>query len=586
MARRCLELSVGCLARLMASSSAQLALVNARGVSALVRLVSGDGDVRLHSDALRREVARALMALAASKLHRPSLYAEGAVECLAELITEDLVGGKNELTLRYTAAALGHLAALPDAQVRAARAAARPERGGPRRRPPLALPRPPAPPPSRAISVHLHGAQMALSSAGAIPHLVRLARVHDPETQRHAARALGNLAANAACQKEIGQCGGLRPLIKCGYARSPELQQLVARAMVNLALEPELNRRIVDEGGAQLLLNLARSKHAEVAHWARVARGNVEAASALGGLVRYCPQDSPVEPVDMMTMSSLVSLLRSNEEVQLSVKRLTACAIANLLVSAHNQRLLLECNGVKPLVGLAMEAPEAELASQCMRALANLAVSAEYRPNLLQAPTPPRSRPISPWSPMRRPPLISRRTPPQAKVLPLLVKTLRDTQLQTDGAHTYAVLCHAARGIGNLCDGGEIAAAMQLKARSLPSSHGHASPDHPRPRHKRGAERGPERAPRARRRSRHPISAPISAARRRPTRARSPCCCRCSPRSSRRPRTSTAPASATSSRRPSTSCCARRCARWPSWRSCGTTSCRWSTARRSTSSSS
>ena len=72
---------------------------------------------------------------------------------------------------------------------------------------------------------------MALSSAGAIPHLVRLARVHDPETQRHAARALGNLAANAACQKEIGQCGGLRPLIKCGYARSPELQQLGAQSV-------------------------------------------------------------------------------------------------------------------------------------------------------------------------------------------------------------------------------------------------------------------------------------------------------------------------------------------------------------------
>ena len=278
---------------------------------------------------------------------------------------------------------------------------------------------------------------MVLAAAGAIPHLVRLARAHDADTQRHAARAIGNLAANASCQQEIGRSGGLRPLIKCGYSRSPELQELVARALVNLALEPQLNKMILAEGGAQLLLNLARSPHAEVAHWARVAQGNIEAAAALGPLVRHCPQDSPVEPIDMVTMSSLVSLLRSRDDlcVSAAVQRLTACAVANLCVSAHNQRLLIECNGIKPLVSLATSAAEPELASQCMRGLANLAVTPEYRPNMLQA-----------------------------KVLALLVRSLEQAQLQGGGAHTYAMLSHAARGLGNLCDGGEIAPAMQLKA--------------------------------------------------------------------------------------------------------------------------
>ena len=45
---------------------------------------------------------------------------------------------------------------------------------------------------------------MALAEAGAIPNLARLARAHDTETQRHAARAIGSLAANASCQHEIG----------------------------------------------------------------------------------------------------------------------------------------------------------------------------------------------------------------------------------------------------------------------------------------------------------------------------------------------------------------------------------------------
>ena len=71
-----------------------------------------------------------------------------------------------------------------------------------------------------------------------------------------------------------------------------------------------------------------------------------------------------------------------------------------------------------------------------MRAIANLAVSADYRPNILQA-----------------------------KALPLAVSMLRNAQLQgKSGSHTFAVLCHAARAIGNLCAGGEIAAAMQQKA--------------------------------------------------------------------------------------------------------------------------
>ena len=65
-------------------------------------------------------------------------------------------------------------------------------------------------------------------------------------------------------------------------------------------------------------------------------------------------------------MSSLVSLLRARDDLSVSVavQRLTACAVANLCVSAHNQRLLIECNGIKPLVALASSAAEPELAAQ------------------------------------------------------------------------------------------------------------------------------------------------------------------------------------------------------------------------------
>jgi hypothetical protein len=224
---------------------------------------------------------------------------------------------------------------------------------------------------------------------------------------------------------------------RCGYSRGAELQQLVVRAIANLALEPELNRMLEAEGVHQLLLSLVRSKHADVVHWAHVAQGNLEAASALGPLIKHCPADNLVEPVDMLTMSALVAHLRSTDaRSTLAVRRLTAAAVANLLVSPHNQRLVLECNGIKPLVTLAQEgAIEPELQAQCMRAIANLAVTAEYRPNLLQA-----------------------------RALALVVGTLRGAQMQSDGTHTFVVLTHAARALGNMCAGGDVASAMQQKA--------------------------------------------------------------------------------------------------------------------------
>ena len=73
------------------------------------------------------------------------------------------------------------------------------------------------------------------------------------------------------------------------------------------------------EGVHQLLLTLIRSKTPEVVHWAHVAQGNLEAASALGPLIKHCPTDNAVSPVDMLTMSALVAHLRSADGKQVCV---------------------------------------------------------------------------------------------------------------------------------------------------------------------------------------------------------------------------------------------------------------------------
>jgi len=335
---------------------------------------------------------RALARLCDAPEHSSALQREGALGVLLELL-EQAVAANDERAMHHAAVALGALTVAPEVQ-------------------------------------------LEVAQREAVPALVRLARSRDADTQRHAARAIGHLAGNAMCQKQIGQAGGLRPLIKCGYSRSADLQGLVVRAVANLALEPALNTALEQAGGPQLLLTLLRSPAPEVVHWAHVAQGNLEAASALGPLIRYCTIDNVVEPVDMLTMSALVSHLRfSDGHLASSVGRLAAAAVANLLVSAHNQRLLLECNGVKPIVALAHDAVESALQGQCMRAIANLAVTPEYRTNLLQA-----------------------------RVMPILVGTLKQAELLEGGNHTLALLTHASRALGNMCADGEVAAAMQQKA--------------------------------------------------------------------------------------------------------------------------
>ena len=70
-----------------------------------------------------------------------------------------------------------------------------------------------------------------------------------------------------------------------------------------------------------------------------------------------------------------------------------------------------------------------------MRAIANLAVTPEYRANLLQA-----------------------------RALPLIIATLRGAQLHEGGEHNFLVVAHSARALGNMCADGDVAAAVQQKA--------------------------------------------------------------------------------------------------------------------------
>ena len=129
----------------------QLELVNANGVPALCAIWASG------TSAAQREVSRAFSKLSLSRLHRPAMLAHGALDAMIDALGADSNGhaaaasaagggdsarssrrgshrrhekpadplmSMDTLTLRHVAAAVGHLAQLPEAQHRLAEAGA------------------------------------------------------------------------------------------------------------------------------------------------------------------------------------------------------------------------------------------------------------------------------------------------------------------------------------------------------------------------------------------------------------------------------------------------------------------------------
>ena len=164
---------------------------------------------------------------------------------------------------------------------------------------------------------------------------------------------------------------------------SSELQLGIVEALGALALEPSLGDMLDAEGATTLLEQLRRSRQQDVALSAQLALGNKEAAKMLGALVRHCPLEKRVVPVEIREVGALVKLLRERrggsvaeqptgntagnfpgqgntvgqrKPPQLedsSSRRLAATALAKLVISTHNQRLLIECGGLRDLVSAA-----------------------------------------------------------------------------------------------------------------------------------------------------------------------------------------------------------------------------------------
>lgn len=194
----------------------------------------------------------------------------------------------------------------------------------------------------------------------------------DPEVQRAACGALGNLAVNNENKVLIVEMGGLEPLIRQMISTNIEVQCNAVGCITNLATQDDNKSKIAKSGALIPLTKLAKSKDI------RVQR------NATGALLNMTHSgENRQELVNAGAVPVLVSLL-SNEDVD--VQYYCTTALSNIAVDEVNRKKLAttEPKLVGQLVNL-MDSPSPRVQCQATLALRNLASDSGYQIEIVRA---------------------------------------------------------------------------------------------------------------------------------------------------------------------------------------------------------
>lgn len=194
----------------------------------------------------------------------------------------------------------------------------------------------------------------------------------DPEVQRAACGALGNLAVNNENKVLIVEMGGLEPLIRQMISTNIEVQCNAVGCITNLATQDDNKSKIAKSGALIPLTKLAKSKDI------RVQR------NATGALLNMTHSgENRQELVNAGAVPVLVSLL-SNEDVD--VQYYCTTALSNIAVDEVNRKKLAttEPKLVSQLVNL-MDSPSPRVQCQATLALRNLASDSGYQIEIVRA---------------------------------------------------------------------------------------------------------------------------------------------------------------------------------------------------------
>ncbi|ODQ57577.1 hypothetical protein WICANDRAFT_80909 [Wickerhamomyces anomalus NRRL Y-366-8] len=194
----------------------------------------------------------------------------------------------------------------------------------------------------------------------------------DPEVQRAACAALGNLAVNNDNKILIVDMGGLEPLIRQMLSSNIEVQCNAVGCITNLATQDDNKAKIARSGALVPLTKLAKSKDL------RVQR------NATGALLNMThSNENRQELVNAGAVPVLVSLLLSQDA---DVQYYCTTALSNIAVDEANRKKLSQTEPrlVTQLVQL-MDSTSPRVQCQATLALRNLASDAGYQLEIVRA---------------------------------------------------------------------------------------------------------------------------------------------------------------------------------------------------------
>lgn len=194
----------------------------------------------------------------------------------------------------------------------------------------------------------------------------------DPDVQRGAGAALGNLAVNNANKKLIVEMNFLEPLKKQMTSPNVEVQCNAVGCLTNLATLEENKNKIANSGALLPLTALAKSKDM------RVQR------NATGALLNMTHSDeNRKQLVKAGAVPVIVSLLSSTDP---DVQYYCTTALSNLAVDPENRKNLTKSEPrlVSQLVKLVGNSTSARVQCQAALALRNLASDVNYQLEIVQ----------------------------------------------------------------------------------------------------------------------------------------------------------------------------------------------------------
>lgn len=194
----------------------------------------------------------------------------------------------------------------------------------------------------------------------------------DPDIQRAASAALGNLAVNNENKVLIVEMGGFEPLIRQMMSPNVEVQCNAVGCITNLATHEANKSKIARSGALLPLTKLAKSKDM------RVQR------NATGALLNMTHSDqNRQELVNAGAIPILVSLLSSRDP---DVQYYSTTALSNIAVDESNRKKLSssEPRLVEHLIKL-MDSGSPRVQCQAALALRNLASDSDYQLEIVKA---------------------------------------------------------------------------------------------------------------------------------------------------------------------------------------------------------